>query len=189
MRENPNFRLAVAIRLSLNYLQGENGEEELINLTHELPDYFRHLIKNSDIASYRKKPVAGARSLGAASDVALDFDIYQEMRSVKKPMRIFINSNSQFSDAQIEEFIKSGDMRMLYLSRPTCGVCSALIPKIEEMIEFFPDMEARYIDLDEFPEAAGKFSVFTIPGILVFMNACQRLKTPLQMMLKVLMVY
>lgn len=67
-------------------------------------------------------------------------------------------------------------MRMLYLSRPNCGVCIALIPKIEEMIEIFPDMEARYIDLDELPEAAGKFSVFTIPGILVFIQGKETIR-------------
>ena len=76
----------------------------------------------------------------------------------------------------INDFIKSGDMRMLYLSRPDCGVCIALIPKIEEMIEEFPEMEARYIDLDQDLEAAGEFSIFTIPGILVFIKGKESIR-------------
>jgi len=78
--------------------------------------------------------------------------------------------------SEIKIFTNSGNMKMLYLSRPDCGVCIALIPKIEEMIEEFPDMEARYVDLDELPEAAGKFSIFTIPGILVFIQGKETIR-------------
>lgn len=78
--------------------------------------------------------------------------------------------------AEIDIFSKSGDMRMLYLSRQDCGVCVALIPKIEKMIEGFTSMEARYIDLDELPEAAGKFSIFTIPGIIVFVQGKETIR-------------
>lgn len=77
---------------------------------------------------------------------------------------------------EIDEFTKSGNMRLLYLSRPDCGVCIALIPKIEEMIENFHNLEARYIDLDSIPEAAGKFSIFTIPGILVFIQGKETIR-------------
>ncbi len=77
---------------------------------------------------------------------------------------------------EVDNFTESGDMKMLYLSRKDCGVCVALIPKIEEMIEEFPNMDARYIDLDELPEAAGKFSIFTIPGILVFIQGKETIR-------------
>ena len=80
------------------------------------------------------------------------------------------------SMVEIDNFTESGDMRMLYLSRPDCGVCVALIPKIEKMIEEFPTLESRYIDLDEIPEAAGKFSIFTIPGILVFIQGKETIR-------------
>ncbi len=90
---------------------------------------------------------------------------------LNKPVMKTINTISE-----IDIFTKSGDMRMLYLSRPDCGVCLALIPKIEELIEGFPDMEARYIDLDDLPEAAGKFSIFTIPGILVFIQGKETIR-------------
>ncbi len=72
------------------------------------------------------------------------------------------------SMAEIDRFIASGDMRLVYISRPDCGVCKALIPKVKEMLIDFPEIKAGYIDLDKIPEAAGKFSIFTIPGILVF---------------------
>jgi len=77
---------------------------------------------------------------------------------------------------EIKDFISSGDMRLLYLSRPDCGVCQALIPKIENMILDFPDLDGRYIDLDQLPEAAGKYSIFTIPGILVFIKGKETIR-------------
>lgn len=72
------------------------------------------------------------------------------------------------SMSDIDQFIFSGEIRLLYVSRPSCGVCKALLPKIEEMLENFKGIEAGYIDLDSIPEAAGQFSIFTIPGILVY---------------------
>jgi len=72
------------------------------------------------------------------------------------------------SMSDIDQFIFSGEIRLLYFSRPSCGICKALIPKIEEMLESFKGIEARYIDLDSIPEAAGQFSIFTIPGILIY---------------------
>lgn len=77
---------------------------------------------------------------------------------------------------EIDIFTRSGDMKMLYLSRPDCGVCVALIPKIEEMIEEFPNLESRYINLDQIPEAAGKLSIYTIPGILVFIQGKETIR-------------
>ncbi len=78
--------------------------------------------------------------------------------------------------SEIDNFTTSGDIRMLYLSRPDCGVCVALIPKVEEMIKEFSGMETRYVDLDKLPEAAGKFSIFTIPGILVFVQGKETIR-------------
>ena len=77
---------------------------------------------------------------------------------------------------EIDEFINSGDIRMVYLSRPSCGVCKALIPKIETMLEDYPEAKPGYVDLDKIPEAAGKFSIFTIPGILVFIQGKESIR-------------
>ncbi len=80
------------------------------------------------------------------------------------------------SISEIDKFIKSGNFRLLYLSRPACGVCKALIPKVEELVKKFSGMEAVYVDLDNIPEAAGKFSIFTIPGILVFIQGKETIR-------------
>lgn len=63
-----------------------------------------------------------------------------------------------------------------YFSRPDCGVCTALKPKVIEMIEALPHATDYYINLDQFPAAAGQFSIFTIPGILVFVDGKETIR-------------
>lgn len=71
---------------------------------------------------------------------------------------------------EIEELINNTEILMLYFSTPECSVCKVLKPKVEEMVEEFPNIVLRYIDLEKIELAKGKFSVFTIPTILMFIN-------------------
>ena len=59
-------------------------------------------------------------------------------------------------------------MVLFYLSRPACGVCSAIKPKVIALLKEFPEIRSFYVNLDEIPEAAGGLSVFTIPAVLVY---------------------
>ncbi|MCK5249714.1 MAG: thioredoxin family protein [Spirochaetaceae bacterium] len=59
-------------------------------------------------------------------------------------------------------------MSLFYFSRPSCGVCSALKPKVSSMLKEFPEIPSYYVNLDEVPEAAGQLSIFTIPAVLVY---------------------
>ncbi len=59
---------------------------------------------------------------------------------------------------------------LFYFSRPECGVCAAIKPKVIEMLGNYPGIESYYVDLDRVPEAVGQLSLFTIPGILLFLG-------------------
>ena len=59
-------------------------------------------------------------------------------------------------------------MSLFYFSRPSCGVCSALKPKVSSMLKEFPEIPSYYVNLDKMPEAAGQLSIFTIPAVLVY---------------------
>ncbi|MEX2445311.1 MAG: thioredoxin family protein [Alkalispirochaeta sp.] len=63
-----------------------------------------------------------------------------------------------------------------YFSRPDCGVCTALKPKINDMVADLPDAHMYYVNLDDIPEAAGEYSIFTIPGILLFVDGRETLR-------------
>ncbi|MCK5737377.1 MAG: thioredoxin family protein [Spirochaetaceae bacterium] len=74
-----------------------------------------------------------------------------------------INDYSEFQN------ISEGEgMSLFYLSRPACGVCTALKPKVSSMLTEFPEIPSFYVNLDDIPEAAGQLSIFTIPAVLVY---------------------
>ena len=69
---------------------------------------------------------------------------------------------------EMEKIIKSEPFVLFYLSRPSCGVCKALKPKIEAMAGKYNRLKKVYFNLDNDETAAGQFSVYTIPAVLVF---------------------
>lgn len=69
---------------------------------------------------------------------------------------------------QIDDFIVSSDLAFLYISRPNCSVCHALLPQVQELLTKYPEIKLGHINADEVPEVAGKFSIFTIPVLLLF---------------------
>ncbi len=76
----------------------------------------------------------------------------------------------------IRRVIADESFVLLYLSRPGCGVCQALLPRIGDLAASVPGLTSFHIDLDEVPEAAGQLSVFTIPGILVFADGRESIR-------------
>lgn len=78
--------------------------------------------------------------------------------------------------AEIKNHIADGPFVIAYLSRPDCGVCVSLKPKVIEIAREFSESSAYYVDLDAIPEAAGEFSIFTVPGILVFVDGKESIR-------------
>lgn len=59
---------------------------------------------------------------------------------------------------------------LLYFSLPDCGVCHAVRPKVEALLAGRPDIAAYFIDLSVLPEATGRFEVFAVPTVLLFID-------------------
>lgn len=57
---------------------------------------------------------------------------------------------------------------LLYISSENCSVCHALLPQIKEMLKQFPDIYNIRLSVDDIPEIAGEFSIFTVPVVIVF---------------------
>ena len=77
---------------------------------------------------------------------------------------------------ELQQRLANEPFVVTYVSRPDCGVCTALKPKVREMIGEFPEATAYYVNLDLFPEAAGSYSIFTIPGILLFVDGKETIR-------------
>lgn len=70
--------------------------------------------------------------------------------------------------SEIQEIRRQEAMAFFYFSRPACAVCSAIKPKLINMLKDFPGIQFHDVNLDEVPEAAGQLSLFTIPAVLVY---------------------
>ncbi|MCY6485822.1 thioredoxin family protein [Clostridium aestuarii] len=70
----------------------------------------------------------------------------------------------------IRNFIKDNKLSLIYFSSNDCGVCSVLLPKVEEMLKDYPKIMCAHIKIDEVMEVAGEYSIFTVPTILFFIE-------------------
>ncbi|WP_106064155.1 thioredoxin family protein [Clostridium liquoris] len=70
----------------------------------------------------------------------------------------------------INNFIKENRISMVYFSSNSCNVCINLLPKIQELLKSYPLIRYGKVEIDKVPEAAGTFSVFTLPCILAYID-------------------
>lgn len=72
---------------------------------------------------------------------------------------------------QFEIFLKEYSMVLAYFSGESCNVCNALKPKIEMLVEQqFPSAKIIEIKTEQIPELASRYSVFTVPVVLFFVE-------------------
>ncbi len=71
---------------------------------------------------------------------------------------------------EVEGFVQENDLAFLYFTMPDCSVCHGLKPQISDMMAQYPKIQLAEIDASEVPEAAGQYSVFTAPVLLLFVQ-------------------
>ena len=77
---------------------------------------------------------------------------------------------------EIDAFITSNQLAFLFLSRPNCSVCVSLLPQIETVMENYPTIKTAYINTEVIPEVAGRFSIFTVPVLILFYEGKEYLR-------------
>ncbi|MDX8345087.1 thioredoxin family protein [Rossellomorea sp. YZS02] len=70
----------------------------------------------------------------------------------------------------IKKVLESEKLVLLYISRPNCSVCHALLPQVERVLEDFKSVVSVHADAEEIPEIAGEFSIFTVPVLIMFVE-------------------
>jgi len=71
---------------------------------------------------------------------------------------------------RVEEFLENHELSSLYVSRPECSVCHAILPKLRELLDQFPLIHLGHIDANKVEEVAEKFLIFTVPIMLLIIN-------------------
>ena len=78
---------------------------------------------------------------------------------------ININNNNFLS-----EVMSSEKKVLLDFWAPWCGPCRMVVPLVEEIAKERPDIKVGKINVDENPELAKQFGVFSIPTLVVMEN-------------------
>ncbi|MFA9397647.1 MAG: thioredoxin family protein [Clostridiaceae bacterium] len=76
----------------------------------------------------------------------------------------------------LKEFIKENQFSLVYVSSEKCSVCKVLLPKILEITNKYPNIKTRFVDLENMPEIASTFNIFTAPLILFFIDGKEYLR-------------
>lgn len=90
-----------------------------------------------------------------------------------------MNGDAMFKLSSLDEvnaFIEQNPLSFLYISRKDCGVCHVLLPQLEKLLENDFRIALGLIDAEEVKEIAGRFSVFSVPALLFFVEGKEFLR-------------
>ncbi|MEK3737940.1 thioredoxin family protein [Paenibacillus sp. FSL F4-0122] len=77
---------------------------------------------------------------------------------------------------EIENFLKDYELSFLYISKPDCSICHALLPKLKELLSHYPIIRLGHIDASKVEEVAGKFLILSAPMMLLFIEQKEYLR-------------
>ena len=75
----------------------------------------------------------------------------------------------QITDKEFDEVIKTGKV-LVDCYAEWCGPCKMLSPVIDELSEELSDVNFYKLNVDESDEVVRKYSVMSIPALLIFEN-------------------
>lgn len=74
-------------------------------------------------------------------------------------------------EAAVEAFVQGQPAALLYFSGDDCGVCHALYPKVETLLqEAFPKVGLGRINCSNTPGVAAQYGVFAVPTVVLFFD-------------------
>lgn len=74
------------------------------------------------------------------------------------------------SSDSVDRFIKENRISMIYFSSNSCSVCAILLPKIEQLMRKYSKIAYAKVDIDKLQIVVGKYSIFTLPAIIIFID-------------------
>jgi thiol-disulfide isomerase/thioredoxin len=77
---------------------------------------------------------------------------------------------------EIEAFLDKHKLGILYVSRPDCNVCHAILPKLRELLVHYPQIHLGHINAKQVEAVAARFMIFAVPTILVMIEQKEYLR-------------
>src|SRR5699024_9756263 len=66
-----------------------------------------------------------------------------------------------------ENFIHDNKLAFLFIYQPNCSDCHSLLPQAQALMANYPAIPQGYIDAADVTEVAGRFSIFSVPVLLL----------------------
>ena len=99
---------------------------------------------------------------------------FQQLTVSFGSMNIMGNSPFHVNDSNFDETIKNNKVALIDFWAGWCGPCRALAPTIEELAgDYNGKVLVGKLDVDENPNTAECFQVFSIPTLVVFKDGCE----------------
>ncbi|MFL0266790.1 thioredoxin family protein [Candidatus Clostridium radicumherbarum] len=71
---------------------------------------------------------------------------------------------------EVKGLIENNQMMLLYFSSSSCSVCSAVKPKIKDILKDYPKIKSAQIDVEKSLDISAAYNIFTIPAILIYIE-------------------
>lgn len=71
---------------------------------------------------------------------------------------------------KILDAIKNNKLVVLTGSTKACGVCVAIKPRLQAVLNKYSGIKEIYVYVDDLEAAAGEFMIFTVPTIVLFVE-------------------
>lgn len=68
----------------------------------------------------------------------------------------------------IKQIIEENKITFLFIKSNRCVVCDVVLAKIEKLMGNHKNIKSKLVVIEEVPEFAGQFSVYTAPTVLIF---------------------
>jgi thioredoxin-like negative regulator of GroEL len=76
----------------------------------------------------------------------------------------------------VDNIVLTKKFVILYFSSKECDVCEVFGMKMDELLKKYPEIDCYRIDMDKRPEAAGKFGIFALPGIIGYVHGKETIR-------------
>lgn len=70
----------------------------------------------------------------------------------------------------VEAFLERNKLSFLYVSRPECSVCHAILHKLRELLEQYPRIYLGHVKANQVEAVAARFLVFAVPTMLLMID-------------------
>jgi thiol-disulfide isomerase/thioredoxin len=71
---------------------------------------------------------------------------------------------------EIEQTLQGNDMVLVYFSGNHCSVCKVLKPRVNELLNKFPNIKRLEVEVENSIEISAQYNIFTVPSLLLFIE-------------------